>query len=145
VINLSVKAAKGGFFDRGKVIAAMDRATRKALSKFGSFVRQRAKTSIRKRKGISPPGGPPYSHQGNLRKFLFFSYDADRKSVVIGPARLGGTVDPAALPALEYGGSSTGLSKGRRRSISVRARPFMGPAFEAERPGLAPMWRDSVK
>jgi hypothetical protein len=145
VINLSVKAAKGGFFDRGKVIAAMDRATRKALSKFGSFVRQRAKTSIRKRKGISPPGGPPYSHVGHVRKFLFFSYDADRKSVVIGPARLGGTVDPAALPALEYGGTSTGIVKGKRRSISVRARPFMGPAFEAERPGLAAMWRDSVK
>jgi hypothetical protein len=145
VINLSVKAAKGGFFDRSKVIAAMDRATHKALSRFGAFVRQRAKTSIRKRKGISPPGGPPYSHQGNIRRFLFSSYDGDRKSVVIGPSRLDSTVDPRALPALEYGGTSTGISKGKRRSISVRARPFMGPAFAAERPGLAAMWRDSVK
>lgn len=147
MVNLSFKAARGGFFDSEKVIKAVDRATRRVLSRFGAFVRTRARTSIRKRKGTSPPGGPPYGHAGQLRKFLFFSYDVDRKSVVIGPARIGGTVDPAALPALEYGGQSTGEDPrtGQRRRVSVRARPFMGPAFEAELPGLEGMWRDSVR
>ena len=143
---LSVKAARGNFFDSAKVVKAVDAATRKVLSKFGAFVRTRARTSIRKRKGISPPAGPPSSHTGLLKKFLFFSYDADRKSVVIGPARLGSTVDPAALPALEYGGRSSVVNrKGRRRRISVRPRPFMGPALAAELPGLPAMWRDSVR
>jgi hypothetical protein len=145
MINLSVKGAKAGFFDRQKVIRAVDRATRKVLSRFGSFVRTRARTSIRKRKGISPPGGPPYSHVGHLRKFLFFAWDDARKSVVIGPARIGGTVDPGSLAALEYGGTSTAEVKGKRKRISVRARPFMGPALDAEKGGLPAMWKDSVK
>jgi hypothetical protein len=145
VIRLSLKSAKAGFFDTQKVIRAVDAATRKVLSRFGSFVRTRAKTSIRKRKKVSLPGGPPSSHTGLLKRFLFFSYDATAKSVVIGPVRLGGTVDPDALPALEYGGPSTVERGGRRERISVKARPFMGPAFEAERPGLPAMWRDSVK
>jgi hypothetical protein len=145
MIGLSFKAAKEGFFDRKKVMDAVGRGKRKVLSKFGSFVRQRARSSIRKRKGISAPGSPPSSHVGLIRRFLFFSYDADRDSVVIGPARLGGTVDPDALPALEYGGPSTAISRGKRRKIAVKARPFMGPAFEAEKPGLPAMWRDSIR
>jgi hypothetical protein len=145
VIRLDFKAARANFFDSKKVLAAVDRATRRVLSKFGAFVRTRARTSIRKRKAVSLPGGPPHSHTGLLRRFLFFSYDPDNKSVVIGPAKISGTVDPDALPALEYGGPSTVERGGRRERISVKARPFMGPAFEAERPGLPAMWRDSVK
>lgn len=145
--GFSVKAAKGNFFDRKKVVDAVGRATRRVLSKFGAFVRVRARSSIRKRKGVSTPGGPPSSHTGLIRKFLFFAYEPDRKSVVIGPARLNSVVDPDALPALEYGGESTAEDRrgGKRKRISVRARPFMGPAFEAEKPGLPAMWRDSVK
>jgi hypothetical protein len=146
VIRLDFKSARANFFDSKKVLAAVDRAARRVLSKFGAFVRTRARTSIRKRKGVSLPGGPPHSHVGLLRRFLFFSYDPDNKSVVIGPAKISGTVDPDALPALEYGGSSTTEDRrGRKQRIAVKARPFMGPAFEAERPGLPAMWRDSVK
>jgi hypothetical protein len=85
VIGMRFQAAKGGFFDRDKVKRAVDAGTRKVLSKFGAFVRQRAKTSIRKRKGTSPPGSPPYSHVGLLRRFILFAYNPQRKSVVIGP------------------------------------------------------------
>jgi hypothetical protein len=147
VLDLSFRAAKANFFDRAAVMNAVDAGRRRVLSKFGAFVRQRARTSIRKRKGISAVGAPPYSHVDILRKGILFAYDATRGSVVIGPARLGGTVDPDALPALEYGGPSTTTvrgGKGRKR-ISVRARPFMGPAFEAEKPGLPAMWKDSIR
>jgi hypothetical protein len=144
---ISVKAAKGNFFDTAKVIKAVDKATRIVLSKFGAFVRTRSRSSIRKRKAVSTPGSPPSSHVGLLRRFIFFSFDPETKSVVIGPAKLNSVVDSAALPALEYGGTSTAEDRrgGKRRKISIRARPFMTPALEAEKPGLPAMWRDSVK
>ena len=66
----------------------VDRATRKVLSKFGAFVRQTAKRSIRKRKSASPPGSPPSSHIGLLKRFIWFGYEPNKRSVVIGPARL---------------------------------------------------------
>jgi len=56
MIDMTFQAAKQGFFSREKVKRSVDAGTRKVLSKFGAFVRQRAKTSIRKRKGTSPPG-----------------------------------------------------------------------------------------
>jgi ribosomal 50S subunit-associated protein YjgA (DUF615 family) len=78
---------KSSFFDRKIVIDAMDRAARNVLSKFGAFVRQRAKSSIRQRKRASDPGKPPSSHTGVLKDFIFFGYEADRQSVVIGPTK----------------------------------------------------------
>jgi len=85
VIAMTFRAAKQGFFDRAKVKNAVDAGTRRVLSRFGAFVRTRARTSIRKKKGTSPPGSPPHSHVGLLRKFILFAYDPQRKSVVIGP------------------------------------------------------------
>jgi len=136
------------FFDRKAVTSRVDRATRKVLSRFGAFVRIGARHSIRKRTAISAPGEPPSSHTGLLRKFIFFGYDRDRRSVVIGPQRLNQKVGDAPH-ALEYGGPSTVVEglRGRRkkRRIKIAARPFMGPAFEREKPKLPAMWADSVK
>lgn len=146
MIDLKFNSFRAGFFDRKAITSKVDAATRRVLSRFGAFVRTRARTSIRKRKGISLPGGPPHSHTGLIRRFLFFAYDRDRSSVVIGPARLNRVVDPRALPALEYGGASTmEPRRGERRSIRVRPRPFMGPALAKERPQLPRLWRDSVR
>lgn len=136
------------FFDRKAVTSRLDRATRKVLSRFGAFVRTSARHSIRKRKRASAPGEPPSSHTGLLRRFIFFGYDRDRRSVVIGPQRLNQKVGDAPH-ALEYGGSSTVVEglRGRRRKrrIKVAARPYMGPAFEREKPKLPAMWANSVK
>jgi hypothetical protein len=136
------------FFDRDKVRRRTDTGTRRVLSRFGAYVRTTAKHSIRKRKRISDPGEPPSSHTGLLRRFILFGYDRDRRSVVIGPMRLNQKVGDAPA-ALEYGGTSTvveGLRRRRRkRRIRIAARPYMGPAFEQEKPKLPAMWRDSVK
>ncbi|NLY01525.1 MAG: hypothetical protein GXY83_35990 [Rhodopirellula sp.] len=136
------------FFDRKAVTRGVDRATRKVLSRFGAFVRTSARHSIRKRKRVSKPGEPPSSHTGLLRRFIFFGYDRDRSSVVIGPQRLNQKVGDAPH-ALEYGGTSTvveGLRRRRRkRRIKIAARPFMGPAFEREKPKLPAMWANSIK
>jgi len=133
------------FFDSPKVVRAVDSTTRRVLSKFGAFVRRTARSSIRKRKRISEPGSPPSSHSGLLKKFIFFGYDPAKRSVVIGPERLSQSGRGEAPHLLEYGGTGTVERRGKRRRAKVRARPFMGPAFEKEESKLAAMWRDSIK
>jgi hypothetical protein len=161
VKTFTISAAQGNFFDSKKVRLAVDKSRRQILSRMGAFVRQRAITSIRKppktrrreaKTGrfakaagqISRPGMPPYSHRGLLRKFLFFAYDPERQSVVIGPARLN---KPGNAPeSLEYGGESAIAGRnGRTRKIDVRARPFMGPALDKELPNFPDLWRNSVR
>ena len=148
MIGLKIDKAKGMFFDSPKVMRAVDKATRRVLSKFGAFVRRGAKSSIRKRKRASEPGSPPSSHTGLLKQFIYFGYDPAARSVVIGPARLNKTSGTAPA-ALEYGGSSTAIirKRGHRVKVSTRvaARPFMHPALNKELPKLPAMWRDSVK
>lgn len=101
------------FFDRSRIRNAMNRATFRALSRFGAFVRTAAKSSIRARKKkVSSPGQPPSSKTGILKKYLFFGYDRSTESVVIGPAKVNqlafysrGSVSEDGAPAtLEYGG-----------------------------------------
>ena len=133
------------FFDRQAVISRVDPATRRVLSRFGAFVRRTAKGSIRKRKRAAPPGSPPSSHTGLLKKFIFFGYDPDRRSVVIGPERLNQRGRGEAPSLLEYGGQTTLVRGGKRERATYRARPYMGPAFEKEQPKLPAMWRDSVR
>jgi hypothetical protein len=113
------------------------------LSKFGAFVRQRAKTSIRKRKGTSPPGSPPYSHVGLLRKFILFAYDPTRNSVVIGPTLIRAGSEAPRL--LEYGGEAVRRTKIKTRRLRYRPRPFMRPAFEQEKTRLPALWRNSIR
>ena len=136
------------FFDTKAVRSKLDAATRRVLSKFGAFVRRGARSSIRKRKRTSAPGEPPSSHTGLLRRFIFFGYDPTKRSVVIGPARLNQKIGDAPA-ALEYGGTSTVIEdlrgKRKKRRVRMAARPYMGPAFETEKPKLPAMWRDSVR
>ena len=142
----SIKEVKASFFDTKRVMSALDRAGRAVLSKFGAYVRTAARHSIRKRKAVSKPGQPPSSHAGQLRDFLWFAYDTERRSVVIGPARL--SDKPGNAPeALEYGGhSQAAVGPGRRlRTINIAKRPFMGPAYEQEKDKLPSMWANSVK
>ena len=132
------------FFTSKAVLSATDRATRRVLSKFGAYVRRTAKSSIRKRKAISSPGSPPSSHTGLLKRFILFGYDPSKRSVVIGPLRLtrGGRGD--APRALEEGGTTQVVRRGRKKRVKIKARPFMGPAMEKEKPKLPQMWRNSV-
>ena len=140
--------AKQMFFDTKAVLSATDKATRRVFSRFGAFVRTTARHSIRKRRRTSAPGEPPSSHTGLLKRFIFFGYDRERRSVVIGPARLNQKVGDAPA-ALEYGGMSTvveGLRRRRRkRRIRIAARPYMGPSFEKEKPKLPAMWASSIR
>lgn len=170
------------FFDQKAVTSAVDRGTRRALSKFGAIVRAIARASLRPSPGYqtrtlnvdgekvvvvgqipSRPGSPPFaSADSPLRKFLWYSYDPARRSVVVGPVRLTRTRAQrmsVAPEALEYGGTSvhagarvlrTGPRGGAYTSrldfeVQVRPRPFMRPAMERARPKLPLCWANSVK
>jgi len=148
--GVSLNQMKRGLFDRQAVISAVETAERKALSRFGAFVRRSARSSIRKAKGPSKPGKPPHSHVGLLKQFILFSYDRSRGSVIIGPALLTGHgSDPDRLAALEGGGMVTLRRRnkaGKMESVQVhiKARPFMGPALRKEEPKLPDLLRNAM-
>lgn len=136
------------FFDRKAVTSRVDKATRRVLSKFGSFVRTTARRSIRSRKQKEPslPGQPPISRTGLLKRFIFFAFDPRNRSVVIGPERLDRKGRGDAPSLLEHGGIGTVVDRtGKHVKGKYRPRPFMGPAFAKEHPKLPQMWRDSVR
>ena len=143
MIGMKLAQAKGLFFDRQVVTNSADRAQRKVLSKFGAFVRQTARTSIRKRKSISEPGQPPSSHTGLLKRNIFFVFSPETRSVVIGPILLNKQSDAPRL--LEHGDTVVRKRRTKRVRLKYRARPFMGPAFEREQQKLPALWRNSVK
>jgi len=134
------------FFDKQTVLRAVDQAKRAVLSKAGAFIRTTAKHSIRQRKGPAPPGRPPHSHEGSLRRFIYFGYDPASDSVVVGPV---GFKRSAAPHVLEFGGKTEVKRRRRGKVIKTRAtiqeRPYMGPALEKERPNLPKRWAGSVR
>ena len=141
MLRVDFQLAKTMFFDRAKIKRKVDVRTRKVLSKFGAYVRQTSRKSIRKGKGTSKPGKPPISHTGVLKKFIYFGYDTDKRSVVIGPVIAPGKVGKAPA-ALEHGGKVS-LPYGNQANIAPR--PFMKPAFEKEKNVLPGLWRDSIR
>lgn len=128
----------GAFFDSAKVIRAMNTADRRAQGKAGGYVRRVAKNSIKYKDGPSAPGRPPHAHRyldftrkskskgvtvrqpaSPLRELIFYGYDTQRKSTVIGPALFRGSKSPGIAPKrLEKGGGG------------IRPRPFMVPAMK---------------
>lgn len=147
-VGLTVREFQRHFFDRKKVLSAVDRTTQRNLSRFGSRVRRTARSSIRRRKRASRPGQAPTNRKGQLKRFLFYAFEPRRRSVVIGPARLPGS--KAIVPEiLEHGGtislSVTGKRRRRTRRVPYAARPFMQPAFDKELRKLPEIWRNSIQ
>ncbi len=164
MIGLNFKAAKEGFFDRKVVLDALDKPTRDALKEIGRLIRKYAQKSLVYSDKPSLPGQPPHAHKSRtstrtskktgktrtrsvsfLREFLFFSFDQSTRSVVVGPVKLSSTIDSGALSALEFGGQATIQVHGKEKKASIAARPYMGPALEAEKPNFAQLWANSVR
>jgi phage gpG-like protein len=148
VIDLRIKAM---FFDRPRVQRAVSHANRRALSRAGAFVRTRARTSMRKRRGTSRPGQPPYAHEDSLRRMILFGYEPSREAVVVGPAGFRGSAVPSVL---EFGGRTTVVRRRRssrmgqrviKTKVRIAARPYMAPALDKERPNIPALWRNSVR
>lgn len=130
------------FLDRDAVIRATERGQRRALAKGGAYVRMTARRSIRKRKAISEPGSPPSSHQGDYRKSIFFAYDPQTESVIIGPRADFGSKGSRVPELLEFGGPAVDWRNWQR--VNYRARPHMEPALEKSESKIAEFWRDEV-
>lgn len=142
----SVAEFKRAFFDPAAVTDPADRALRRLLSRYGAFVRQRARTSIRKDKGSAAPGSPPFSHKGFLKRLIFFAYEAATKTVVVGPAKLRSRQAYTVPEVLEHSGTVTVVRPRRRPQVRRYAgNPFMGPAQAAELPKFLDSLQDSIQ
>jgi hypothetical protein len=175
------------FFDTKAVMDMVAKKEIKALTKAGAYVRTSAKSSLRYTKGSSSPGSPPHVHRGSfkrpngginpktgkpfknptaslLKEWIFFQYDPQTKSVVVGPElTAGGTGAPRnlekggtiTLTEIVKSGSSKAISRAQadayraklaqgllfvpadqkvQRSFQTRARPFMFPALKTNAP-----------
>jgi hypothetical protein len=122
MIGMTVKHQ---FLNPRFVIAATRRAERTVLSRQGAYVRGIAKRKIRRRKNpdlSSPPGTPPYTHTGALKKSIVFAVGTD--SVIIGPSwseigRIGHTH--------EFGGTEPAKPSRKRKNNWVLAVGGHGP------------------
>jgi len=130
------------FLDREAVVRATDRGQRRALAKGGAYVRMTARRSIRQRRAVSKPGSPPISHQGDYKRSIFFAYDPQSESVVIGPRADFGGKNSRVPELLEFGGPATDWRTGER--VTYTARPHMGPALDKSESAIAKFWQDEV-
>ena len=125
------------FLDRQAIMRYVDQKTRRVFKRFGAFVRLVAQRSMRKRKTPSPPGQPPSTRKGQLRKLIFFSFDERRKSVVIGPILLR---PDSPVPALhEY----SGVRRYGSHIAKYPKREYMKPAFQQGLSKLAQFYKEA--
>ena len=146
------------FFDRAGVLKHVADGTRSVLSKAGSFVWRRAKSSIKRRKRSATPGTAPSSHTGRLKNLIFFGYDASSLSVVIGPL-LFRKREPTVPLLIEIGGKVTTTEERYvvgddpehlvklpiGTSLTYDKFPFMEPALQAEQPKFPELFTNSIK
>jgi hypothetical protein len=180
MIGFSVNSARGLFFDRPAVMAAVSAARLRVLRHAGGLLRKLARNSIRKRKKASAPGSPPSSHSGILKRFIYFAWDSSSRSLIVGPARTnqvffdgdGRPVTGTVPEVLEFGGQIGVLEarnpfsgkwgradlryrrtnnggqatwERRRRTITIPARPYMGPALLKVTPQFPALWQNAVR
>jgi len=132
----SIVKVKQLFLDRPAVVRHFDRKTLRVFKRFGAFVRLVAQRSMRRRKTASPPGQPPSVRKGQLRKFIFFSLDERKKSVVIGPTLLR---SDSPVPALH---EHSGVRRYGARVAKYPKREYMKPAFREGLKKLAQFYKE---
>lgn len=167
-MKLSFSVARLAFFDK-PVLDHLSRAARAVLSRFGAYVRQDARRSIKVRpktadddwskyraklrlwaagritkRPESPQrharaGSPPFARNAKSPIRLILFAYDAREQSVTAGPAAFGRKPGEATAALEYGGRST--SDGR--PIDVDARPFMTPAFDKNLPHLS-NWRNAA-
>lgn len=125
---LDVKSFKAAFFDRD-LARAVDRGTRLALSKFGSFVRRRDKSSLKYRRAKSAPGAPPSVHRSE--RFTREAKDRKTKRTTRRPASPLRELTFFAYSEWSAGGalasaSASGAAGGAGRSVVIGPALFRG-------------------
>ncbi len=134
MIAIRQSAMKANFFDRTAVIKQLDQKLRKVLGYYGGYIRKSARNSIKRAKPGEPPsspGDPPKSRTGLLKDRIYYAYDMGARSVVIGPEKLNAKSGPDIPRTLEEGGTMRVRKGGRWVTVTIAARPYMGPAAKA--------------
>lgn len=119
---------KDSFFDREKVLRAMDKGRRRMLGRGGYLTMRSIRDQIRTTKHkSSAPGEPPRQRPGSgFKRSVLYSYDRSTDSVVSGPI-----LDPAlrasgygtkTVPELLEGGGR--VTAPETKIIRVRGRTF---------------------
>jgi len=148
MLGMRINEAKSMFFDRRAVKGMMDKISRRALSRIGSYVRTVMRNRLKKRGSnywdSSQPGEPPKRHSGHLHDWTFFAYDNVAQNVVIGPADLRDRRGDNVPEILDRGGYTT-ITAGRNRGQKkyVAPRPFAGPSLDDAEPKFADFWQDA--
>lgn len=149
--TLAIRLNTSLFFDRAAVTRSTDAKQRRVLSKAGAFVRRTARSSIRSRKRPkagqrgrvtrpSRPGEPPISWTKPGIRDIFFQFDPQRMSVVIGPNQFNAKGDVPGI--LELGGlHPVTLPDGQKVRGRYEPRPFMGPALEANQQDIMDLFK----
>lgn len=160
------------FFDHKGIHRSVADQSVKVLVRFAAYVRMAARSSIRVSRRSADPGSPPKSHNGVLRNNIYFVYEPQTRSVVVGPYQMdrphpGGDGQPVggnAVPGvLEKGGRisivetlragkwqrvrRTGANKSLPTRVvqkTVEPRPFMTPALERSLSKLPSCYRQNV-
>jgi hypothetical protein len=173
MLGVTIDVAKSRFFDRPAVQNAYNKAERKVHAKIGANTMTTARRSIRpisksaqrkikakldearKAKGTrraallqevrvmqakvhSQPGNPPKTATKKLPKSIFFAADDDG-GVVIGPVLFPKSTGAQAV--LEHGGQADIGG----REVSMKQRPYMGPARDKVLPTLTKLWENAIQ
>jgi hypothetical protein len=130
-----------------KAITAIIDKLKSPAARYNEAYRTRlyAELDAARRAATSPPNHPPNAIVGTIKKLTVFAADTQKHSVVIGPTLAN---KPTGAPRnLEEGGTATLVSKktGKARTVKIKKRPFMKPAFDKAKSRLPKMWRDSIR
>lgn len=144
-----VAKVKSLFFDRKRVLDAVGKAAAKSLGKVGGKIRLTAQRSMRYRKSVpkkapwggwyvpgSPKGTPPFARKDTkrgplLRKMLFYAYEPERLSVIIGPAGMSAKFGTNTVPHVqEFGGRISRMVPVKRKRPGRKASPAQSAAFQ---------------
>ena len=121
-------------FDADGLVARAAKASVDVLRRMGAYIRRAAQSKVRQSRNPPPPGEPPHTRRGALKRGILFGVDRRTNSVVVGPSvRFVGT----SMQAHEFGG-------GYKRERYPK-RPLMGPSLRESAPHLAKMWENAVK
>lgn len=114
------------------VLNAVKSRSRDAMAHLAAKVRLAAQSSITTSEEPSPPGSPPHTREGQLRRAIVFS--VGESDAIIGPRA--SVVGPIG-ELMEFGGEFFGRD--------YEARPFMGPALEEAIDDFAGQWSGSLR